>query len=88
MYSRTIQVPEIMEEMQMGEVKLAVNAISGVKVVSAHFPTRLITLEWDDPVTWEQIESAILGAGFTPAHADKSRHGDRSEEDDYLLNNR
>jgi hypothetical protein len=89
MYSRTFQVPQIMEEAQLGEIKYAISQIVGTHIVAANFPTRLVTVAWEDPVTWEQIEDAILGAGYTPAHADKSPHGDRADEaasGDYLLN--
>ena len=89
MHSRTFQVPQIMEEVELAEVKQAIQSVAGAHIVVADFRTRLVTVEWDEPTTWDQIEDAVLGAGYTPAHADKSPRGDRADEaasGDYLLN--
>jgi len=89
MHTRTFQVPQIMEEAELGEVRQAIKSVAGAHLITADFRTRLVTVEWDEPTTWEQIEEAVLGAGFTPAHADKSPQGDRADEaasGDYLLN--
>ena len=73
----------------LDEVQAAISKVSDVHIIAADFATRLFTVAWVEPTTWEQIEDAVLGAGYTPAHADKSPQGDRADEaasGDYLLN--
>ena len=45
-----------------------VSELAGVKKVVGNKDTRIVTVEWAEPATWEQIKSLLVEINYAPAN--------------------
>lgn len=67
MSSKTFEVPNISCGHCVMTIKNEVSDLKGVTSVNADRNTRLVTVEWTDPATWEQIKNLLVEINYPPA---------------------
>lgn len=67
MERKTFQVPNIGCDGCVRTIKNEVSQISGVTVVDGKVDSKMVTVEWDAPATWQQIESTLKEIDYAPA---------------------
>ncbi len=67
MQSKTFQVPNISCGHCVMTIKNEISDLTGVKKVDADKNTRMVTVEWDDPATWEQIKKLLVEINYAPS---------------------
>ena len=67
MEQKTFQVPNIGCDGCVKTIKNEVSQIAGVKQVDGVVDTKTVTVEWDAPATWQQIESTLKEIEYPPA---------------------
>ncbi|MCA0455921.1 MAG: heavy-metal-associated domain-containing protein [Chloroflexi bacterium] len=67
MESKTFQVPNIGCDGCVKTIKNEVSQITGVKKVDGVVDSKTVTVEWDTPATWQQIESTLKEIEYPPA---------------------
>lgn len=67
MESKTFQVPNIGCDGCVKTIKNEVSQIAGVKQVNGVVDSKTVTVEWDTPATWQQIESTLKEIEYPPA---------------------
>jgi copper chaperone CopZ len=67
MEKKTFQVPNIGCDNCVRTIKTEVSQIQGVKQVDGVVDTKTVTVEWDNPATWTQIEAALKEIDYAPA---------------------
>jgi copper chaperone len=67
MQSKTFQIPNISCGHCVMTIKNEVSELTGVKKVDADKTTRMVTVEWDDPATWEQIQKLLVEINYAPS---------------------
>ena len=67
MEHKTFQVPNIGCDGCVRTIKTEVSQINGVKQVDGVVDTKIVTVEWDAPATWQQIESILKEIEYPPA---------------------
>ena len=66
MSSKTFTVPNISCGHCVNTVEMEVGEISGVSTVNANADTKQVTVEWDNPATWEKIEALLQEINYPP----------------------
>lgn len=66
---KTFEVPNIGCDGCVRTIKNEIGSIAGVKRVEGEVATRIVTVEWDDPATWQQIVTALKEIDYAPAEA-------------------
>ncbi|MEZ4670637.1 MAG: heavy metal-associated domain-containing protein [Anaerolineae bacterium] len=69
MEHKVFQVPNIGCDGCVRTIKNEVGQIAGVKTVNGVVDTKTVTVDWDAPATWEQIESTLKEIDYAPAPA-------------------
>ena len=69
MERKTFQVPNIGCDGCVRTIKTEVSQINGVKQVDADVKTKVVTVEWDTPASWQGIESKLVEIDYAPAPA-------------------
>ncbi len=69
MERKTFQVPNIGCDGCVRTIKSEVSQINGVKQVDADVKTKVVTVEWDTPASWQGIESKLVEIDYAPAPA-------------------
>jgi copper chaperone CopZ len=69
MEKKTFQVPNIGCDGCVKSIKNEVSALQGVTFISGDVATKTVTLEWNTPATWQQIEAALTEIDYAPAKA-------------------
>ena len=69
MERKTFHVPSNGCDGWVRTIKNEVGQISGVKTVDGVVDTKTVTIEWDTPATWTQIESTLKEIEYAPAPA-------------------
>jgi copper chaperone len=67
MATKTFTVPNISCGHCTHTIEMEVGELAGVRSVSAEEATKQVTVEWEDPATWEQIESLLEEIDYPPA---------------------
>jgi copper chaperone len=67
MSSKTFEVPNISCGHCVMTIKNEVADLAGVKNVNADQATRMVTVEWDAPATWDQIQALLVEINYPPA---------------------
>jgi copper chaperone len=67
MESKTFEVPNISCGHCVMTIKNEVSDLKGVTKVDANKDTRLVTVEWTAPATWEQIKALLQEINYPPA---------------------
>jgi copper chaperone CopZ len=68
MEKKTFQVPNIGCDGCVRTIRNEVSAISGVRAVEADRETKQVTVAWESPATWKQIEDHLIDIDYAPAH--------------------
>lgn len=66
MNTKTFVVPSISCDHCTRSIRNEVGEIAGVKSVQADANTKVVTVNWDDPATWEQIKAALTEIDYAP----------------------
>lgn len=69
MQTKTFKVPNVGCNGCVNTIKSEVSELAGVKFVSGEVDTRMITVEWDTPASWEQIEAALVEIDYAPENS-------------------
>lgn len=67
MEKRTFLVPAIHCGHCVHTIQNEVGELSGVKLVKADEQSKQVTVEWDTPATWAQIEALLKEINYPPA---------------------
>lgn len=67
MESKTFQVPNIGCDGCVKTIKNELSQIEGVKTVEAGVDTRMVTVEWGEPASWEKIVDTLNEIEYPPA---------------------
>lgn len=67
MTSKTFTIPNISCGHCVMTVEREVGELAGVKLVKAIQDTKQVTVEWDDPATWEGIKELLVEIEYPPA---------------------
>ncbi|MBN1681127.1 MAG: heavy-metal-associated domain-containing protein [Anaerolineae bacterium] len=73
MQTKTFEVPNIACGHCVRTIENEVSDLAGVSKVEASQDTRLVTVEWDDPATWDQISSLLAEINYPPANDTANR---------------
>lgn len=66
MSSKTFVVPNISCNHCTHTIKMEVGDISGVSRVEAAVDSKLVTVEWQSPASWEQIAAVLQEINYPP----------------------
>jgi len=66
MQTKTFKVPNVGCDGCVNTIKNEVNELSGVQSVSGVVDSKTITVEWDAPASWEQIEATLVEIDYAP----------------------
>lgn len=69
MQVRTFQVPNIGCDGCVKSIKNELSELTGVVTVNGDTATRMVTVEWDTPATWEKIVETLTEIDYAPAQA-------------------
>lgn len=69
MTTKTFEVPNIGCNGCVNAIQNEVSEIAGVTKVVGVVDTRMVTVEWDNPATWEAIVATLKEIDYAPAEA-------------------
>ncbi len=69
MERKTFQVPNIGCDGCVRTIKNELSEIPGVNMVDGVVDTKTVTVEWDNPATWEKITETLTEIEYPPATA-------------------
>ncbi len=67
MQSKTFEVPNISCGHCVMTIQNEVSELTGVSKVEASQDTRMVTVEFDAPATWETIKATLVEINYPPA---------------------
>lgn len=67
MERKTFQVPNIGCDGCVRTIKNEVSEIPGVQQVDAAVETKTVTVEWNEPATWQKIVDTLKEIDYAPA---------------------
>lgn len=67
MARRTFQVPNISCHHCVMTIKRELSALDGIREVEADADTKIVTVEWDDAISWEEIVNLLTEINYAPA---------------------
>lgn len=67
MESKTFLVPNISCGHCVRTIESEVSEIKGVHAVKAEEKTKQVTIQWEPPVTWAEIEKLLAEINYPPA---------------------
>ncbi|QPC81811.1 heavy-metal-associated domain-containing protein [Phototrophicus methaneseepsis] len=69
MEKKTFQVPNIGCNGCVNSIKGELNELDGVKSVEGVVDTKMVTVEYDSPASWDQIVEKLTAIEYPPATA-------------------
>lgn len=66
MQSKTVTVENISCGHCTHTIEMELGDLAGVQMVKADMGSRQVLVEWDDPATWEKIESLMMEINYAP----------------------
>jgi len=69
MSSKTFEVPNIGCDGCVRTIQNELRQLAGVSKVEGDVDSRRVTVEWDDPATWEKIVETLTEIEYAPAEA-------------------
>ncbi|MCB0047230.1 MAG: cation transporter [Caldilineaceae bacterium] len=66
MTTKTVTVPNISCGHCTHTIEMEVGDVTGVSSVKADEATKQVVIEWDDPATWEEIETLMTEINYPP----------------------
>ena len=67
MSTKTVSVPAINCGHCTNTIELEVSELAGVSNVTADVDSKQVTVDWDEPTNWDQIEALLVEIDFPPA---------------------
>jgi copper chaperone CopZ len=67
METKTFQVPAIGCNGCVQTIKNELGDLTGVQSVDGSVETRMVTVAWDSPASWERIKAALVEIEYPPA---------------------
>ena len=67
MQTKEFEVPNINCGHCVMTIKNELGEMTGVTKVEADKDTRMVTVEWQEPATWEQIRNLLVEINYAPA---------------------
>lgn len=67
MTTKTFTVPNISCGHCTHSIEMEVADLTGVTSVKAEQDTKLVTVEWKEPATWDSIKSVLMEINYPPA---------------------
>ena len=67
MTTKTFEVPNISCGHCTHTIEMEVGEMEGVHKVKADVDTKQVTVEWEDPASWDQIKDLLVEIDFPPA---------------------
>ena len=67
MTTKTFTVPNISCGHCTHSIEMEVADLAGVTSVKAEQDTKLVTVEWKEPATWDSIKSVLVEINYPPA---------------------
>lgn len=67
MQSKTFVVPNISCNHCTHTIEMEVGDLAGVESVEASLDSKHVTVTWNEPASWEQIESLLREINYPPA---------------------
>jgi len=67
MASKTFVVPNITCGHCVATIKREIGALKGIREVAAEAHTKTVTVAWDAPTTWGDIDNILQEIGYPPA---------------------
>lgn len=67
MTTKTFAVPNISCNHCVHTVKTELGELTGVQSVAADAQTKQVTVAWNEPATWEKIETLLKEINYAPA---------------------
>lgn len=64
--NKTVRVPNIGCDGCVRTIVSELRAQPGVRSVQGDVASKTITVEWDDPLTWDQIASVLAAIDYPP----------------------
>lgn len=68
MEEKTVHIPAISCGHCVMTIKREIGELEGVKSVEGDEKTKMVTVEWEDPATWDKISETLKEVGY-PAEA-------------------
>ena len=68
MQTKTFIVPNISCGHCTHTVEMELSDLDGVKTVKAEQESKQVLVEWDDPATWEKIETTLVEINYPPVN--------------------
>jgi copper chaperone len=65
--SKTFEIPNISCGHCVMTIRNEVSELAGVSKVEADQNSRMVTVEWSDPATWDQINALLVEINYPPA---------------------
>lgn len=69
MQTKTFLVPNISCGHCVMAVQNEVRDLAGVSQVKADKDSRMVTVEWETPATWDQIKATLTAINYPPAES-------------------
>lgn len=69
MQAKTFEVPNISCGHCVMTIQNEVSDVSGVQSVQADKDTRMVTVTWDAPATWDQIKDLLVEINYPPSES-------------------
>lgn len=66
MESKTFKVPNIGCNGCVRTITTELSALAGVTKVEGSVDTKMVTVTWDSPATWDQIASTLVELEYAP----------------------
>lgn len=67
MDKKTFQVPAIGCDGCVRTIKNEVSQLQGVTLVEADLNSKMVTVQWDAPATWDNIKDKLIEIEYAPA---------------------
>ncbi len=69
MQTKTFEVPNISCGHCVMTIQNEVSEVAGVQSVQADEESRVVTVTWDTPASWEQIKDLLVEINYPPAES-------------------
>lgn len=66
MQRKTFKVPNVGCNGCVNTIRNEVSELAGVQSVNGDVDSKTVTVEWDTPASWEQIEATLVDIDYAP----------------------
>ena len=69
METKTILIPNIMCDGCVRTIRNEIGTISGAQVVEGSVDSKIVTVRWESPASWQQIQEKLNEIEYPPAQS-------------------